>query len=385
MEPLLTYQDIELTLIEVILWLALLLLGILITLLLARRGAKNPILERQLSDMAERQAALQGRLSQFADDSAQRDAHFRESLDTRLSKVSESVGKSIVETQERNSQNLKQLHERLALIDRAQKNIETLSGEVSGLQSLLSNKQSRGAFGEKQMQDLIATYLPPNAFTFQATLSNGKRVDALIHMPNDQGDVAVDSKFPMEAWRRLTDADNTPDEAQAQRDFARDMLVHIKAVAEKYLIFGETHDIALLFLPSEAVYAELHANFPQVVEKGFSEKVMIVSPTTFMATLHTMRAVMKDAAMREQAHIIQREVGQMAKDVTLLDDRVAKLQSHFNQTTEDMRKIRISTEKITKRADKIETLDVADPARENVTDFQAAARAKDPTLKGTGS
>jgi DNA recombination protein RmuC len=287
---------------------------------------------------------------------------------------------SIEKTQERNSQNLKQLHERLALIDRAQKNIETLSGEVSGLQSLLSNKQSRGAFGEKQMQDLIENYLPPNGYSFQATLSNGKRVDALIHLPGGQGDVAIDRKFPMEAWRRLTDADNTPAEASAARDFKRDMLVHVKAVSEKYLIFGETHDIALMFLPSEAIYAELHANFPDVIERGFSAKVMIVSPTTFMATLHTMRAVMKDAAMREQAHIIQREVGMMAKDVTLLDDRVAKLQSHFTQTTEDMRKIRISTEKITKRADKIEALDVEEPqASSSVTDFTPKP------LKDTGS
>jgi len=279
------------------------------------------------------------------------------------------VGKSLTDTQERNSANLKQLHERLALIDRAQKNIETLSGEVSGLQSLLSNKQSRGAFGEKQMQDLISNYLPKNGYSFQHTLSNGKRVDALIHLPGDQGDVAIDSKFPMEAWRRLTEADNTPEQAQAAKEFSHDVLVHIKAVAEKYLIFGETHDVAMLFLPSEAIYAELHANFPQVIEKGFSQKVMIVSPT-----LHTMRAVMKDAAMREQAHIIQREVGMMAKDVSLLDDRVAKLQSHFNQSTDDIRKIRISTEKITKRADKIESLDVQEEApASNIAEFRKPA------------
>jgi DNA recombination protein RmuC len=391
MKPIFTYDGISLTLIELCLWLALMLLGVLVTILLSRRGhareldrqtAIGDAVKTQLSDMAEKQAALQGRLSQFADDTVQRDAMFRESLDSRLSQVSEKVGASIIQTQERNSANLKQLHERLALIDRAQKNIETLSGEVSGLQSLLSNKQSRGAFGEKQMQDLIENYLPPNGYSFQATLSNGKRVDALIHLPSGQGDVAIDSKFPMEAWRRLTEADNTPMEAQAARDFKRDMLVHIKAVSEKYLIFGETHDVALLFLPSEAVYAELHANFPDVIEKGFSEKVMIVSPTTFMATLHTMRAVMKDAAMREQAHIIQREVGLIAKDVTLLDDRVAKLQTHFNQTGEDIRKIRISTEKITKRADKIEALEMEDkPSTSNVADFKAPARG----LKDTGS
>ena len=383
MEPLVSYSGLELTLVEFILGAALILFGSLVTLIFARRGAgaadekaaaRAETLQSHLTAMTERQTELQGRLAQMAEDSATRETQLRESLDTRLNKVSERVGQSIESTQERNSANLKQLHERLALIDRAQKNIETLSGEVSGLQSLLSNKQSRGAFGEKQMQDLIANYLPANGYSFQHTLSNGKRVDALIHLPGDQGDVAIDSKFPMEAWRRLTAADNTPAAAQAGKDFARDVLVHIKAVAEKYLIFGETHDVAMLFLPSEAIYAELHANFPQVIEKGFSQKVMIVSPTTFMATLHTMRAVMKDAAMREQAHIIQREVGAMAKDVVLLDDRVAKLQTHFNQTGEDIRKIRISTEKITKRATKIESLDVQEekPAS-NIAEFRKPA------------
>ena len=383
MEPIISYSGLDLTLIEIILGAALLLLGALVTLIFARRGdpkaaereaQRAEALQSHLTAMTERQTELQGRLAQMAEDSATRETQLRESLDTRLNKVSERVGQSIESTQERNSVSLKQLHERLALIDRAQKNIEALSGEVSGLQSLLSNKQSRGAFGEKQMQDLIANYLPANGYSFQHTLSNGKRVDALIHLPGDQGDVAIDSKFPMEAWRRLTEADNTDGQAAASREFARDVTIHIKAVAEKYLIFGETHDVAMLFLPSEAIYAELHANFPHVIEKGFSQKVMIVSPTTFMATLHTMRAVMKDAAMREQAHIIQKEVGAMAKDVSLLDDRVAKLQTHFNQSNEDIRKIRISTEKITKRADKIESLDVQEETpTSNITEFRKPA------------
>lgn len=369
MDSLISYQGLEISLIELILGAVLFLVGVLLALAFTRRGAQD--LQAHLSDMTERQQALQGRLSQFAEDTAQRDTLFRESLDSRLSQVSERVGKSIVDTQERNSENLKQLHERLALIDRAQKNIETLSGEVSGLQKVLSNKQARGAFGEKQMQDLIEDFLPPHAYSFQTPLSNGKRVDALIHMPGDQGDVAVDSKFPLEAWRRISNAETDFDLTSAKREFARDVRVHLKAVAEKYLIFGETHDVALLFLPSEAVYAELHANFPEVIEDGFKLKVMVVSPTTFMATLHTMRAVMKDAQMREQAHIIQREVGLMAKDVTLLDDRVAKLQTHFNQSAEDVRKIRISTEKITKRADKIESLDMEDSPAPKVTDIRA--------------
>jgi len=382
MEPLLSFGGLELSLVEIILLLVFALIGAIIASLVAgrRKDPEAALLAAQmrekLTEMQAQQGALQGRLSQFAEDSAQRDTMFRESLDERLSKVSERVGKSIVETQERNSANLKQLHERLALIDRAQKNIETLSGEVSGLQSLLSNKQARGAFGEKQMQDLIETYLPPNAFTFQHTLSNGKRVDALIHLPGDQGDVAIDSKFPMEAWRRLTEADNTDQEILAKRGFAADVTRHLNDIAAKYLIFGETHDIAMLFLPSEAVYAEIHTHFPQVIEHSFTKKVMIVSPTTFMATLHTMRAVMRDAAMREQAHIIQSEVGKMAKDVTLLDDRVAKLQSHFNQSTEDIRKIRISTDKITSRADKIESLDVQEKEKpsDNITAFPNAKK-----------
>ena len=378
MEPVVEFSGIALTLVELLIGALLLLLGIFISLFFRRSGKEDALrLQQQIQQMGQQQTELQGRLSQFAETSAQRDAVFQESLDARLSNVSERVGASLLQTQEKNAASLTQLHERLALIDRAQKNIETLSGEVSGLQNLLSNKQARGAFGEKQMQDLIETYLPPNAYSFQHTLSNNKRVDALIHLPAGQGDVAIDSKFPMEAWRRLTEADNTPDEHRAQRDFANDVNRHIKDVASKYLIFGETHDLALLFLPSEAIYAELHANFPEVIEKGFASKVMIVSPTTFMATLHTMRAVMRDAAMREQAHIIQREVGMMAKDVSLLDERVSKLQTHFAQSGEDIRKIRISTEKITKRADKIDSLDMPETDKttnltgDNVAPFKA--------------
>jgi len=356
MEPILSYSGLELSLVELILGAAMILLGALIAVMFSRGGSKK--LEGHIQKMGDQQAMLQGRLTQMAQDNARRDEQFRDSLDNRLSNVSDRVGKSILETQERNSESMKQLHERLALIDRAQKNIETLSGEVSGLQSLLSNKQARGAFGEKQMQDLITNYMPPHAYSFQATLSNNKRVDALIHLPQNQGDVAIDSKFPMESWRRMTEAENTPDAETAKKLFARDVLTHIKDISQKYLIFGETHDIALMFLPSEAIYAELHANFPKVIEKGFSQKVMIVSPTTFMATLHTMRAVMKDAAMREQAHIIQREVGILSQDIRRLDDRVEKLQTHFNQSIKDVEQIRTSTKKIIKRSDKIESLDV---------------------------
>jgi len=357
MEPLLTYGDISLTLIEIILGAALVLIGALIALFFSQFGAK----------------AMRG-LSQMAEDNVQREAAFRESLDTRLDQVSKRVGQSLSDTQARSTQNMKQLHERLALIDRAQKNIEALTGEVSGLQRLLSNKQSRGTFGEKQMQDMIADFLPPNSFSFQTTLSNNKRVDALIDLPNGQGSLAIDSKFPLESWRRMDAADNEFDLTAAKRDFVRDIKAHTKAISERYLIRGETHDIALMFLPSEAIYLDLHTHFQPLIDDSFQKRVMIVSPTSFMATLHTVRAVMRDAAMREQAHVIQREVGEMAKDVDRLDQRVAKLQTHFNQTTEDMRSIRISTEKITKRSEKIENLDLKENKSELLPDAGAPKR-----------
>lgn len=372
MEPLLTYGDLSLTLIEIILGAALILLGAIIALFFSQFGAKT--LRGHLSDMSDKHAALQGRLAQMAEDSVQREAVFRESLDMRLDQVSKRVGQSLADTQERSSQNMKQLHERLALIDRAQKNIEALTGEVSGLQRLLSNKQTRGTFGEKQMQDMMIDFLPPNSFRFQATLSNSKRVDALIDLPNGQGSLAIDSKFPLESWRRMDGADNQFDHTAAKRDFVRDIKAHIKAISERYLIPGETHDIALLFLPSEAIYLDLHTHFQQLIDESFQKRVMIVSPTSFMATLHTVRAVMRDAAMREQAHVIQREVGEIAKDVDRLDQRVAKLQSHFNQTTEDMRGIRISTEKISKRSDKIQSLDLEDSSGDLLPDAGSAKR-----------
>ncbi|NNC35906.1 MAG: DNA recombination protein RmuC [Hyphomonadaceae bacterium] len=366
MDPIISYSGLELTIVELILGAALMLLGALITVIVMRRGGAQ--LKQYLNEMTHRHTELQGRLSQFAEDASSREEKLRQSLDTRLDQVSHKVGQSLSETQEKSTKNLKDLHERLALIDRAQKNIETLSGEVTGLQNLLSNKQARGAFGEKQMQDLIENYLPPDAYTFQATLSNGKRADALIHLPNDQGDVAIDAKFPMEAWRRLDEAETDIGKTAAQRSFRGDMRVHIKAIADKYLIFGETYDVALLFLPSEAVYAEMHTNFPDIVEMGFAQKVMIVSPTTFMATLHTMRAVMKDAAMREQAHIIQREVGVMADDVRRLSERASKLQTHFKQIEGDVSGILTSSTKITRRADKIEKLDLSEPDETEMID-----------------
>jgi DNA recombination protein RmuC len=359
MEPIVEFSGASITLTELLLAALLVLAAVLITAWVMRSGRSKEAsqLQTHLMDMRAEQSRLQGRLAQFAEDSERRDANFADVLDARLTGVSERVGKSLEHVQTRNSENLTKLHERLGLIDQAQSNIKALAGEVSGLQSILSNKQARGAFGEKQMQDLIRAFLPARAFTFQQTLSNNTRVDALIHMPEGHGDVAVDSKFPMESWRRMVEADGSYEAEGAKRDFRNDMLKHIKDISRKYLIEGETYELALLFLPSDAIFAELHNEFDAVVDKGFSQRVVIVSPTTFMATLHTMQAVMNDAEIQKNAALIKREVSVMAEDVARLDERVARLQKHFRMADKDMTDIQISSRKISSRAKKIGTVD----------------------------
>jgi len=267
--------------------------------------------------------------------------------------MKESLHGSTVKT----TQSLTQLQERLATIDKAQTNIEKLSGDVLGLQDILSNKQTRGAFGEIQLNDIVLRALAPDAYTFQATLSNGKRADCLIHLPNPPGPIVIDAKFPLEAYEAIRAAKTDEQLVQANRAMRASVRVHIKAISDKYIIEGETADGALMFLPSEAVYAELHANFPDVVREGFDARVWIVSPTTCMATLNTMRAVLKDARMREQAGAIRKELGLLYKDVDRLGTRVENLDKHFNQAGKDIEEIKISASKAGMRARRLDAFD----------------------------
>jgi DNA recombination protein RmuC len=319
-------------------------------------------LEERLQRMAEANAALDGRLQSLLDASAASSDTLRKSVDERLESVAKRMGDGLSESHKRTSESLAKLYERLTLIDAAQKNIAALSTEVSGLQALLANKQRRGAFGEIQMADLVKTYMPARSYDFQHTLSSGARVDCLLRLPNPPGPVAVDAKFPLEDWRAYAEAEDQTAKETAARGFKGSVLRHVKDIAEKYLIAGETADTALMFLPSEAVYATLHADFPDVVEASFRRRVMIVSPTTFMATLHTMRAVMRDAQMREQAHVIQKEVALLSDDVGRLDERVESLQRHFNKANEDVRLIRISAEKVKSRSDRIVEAELSETA-----------------------
>ncbi len=322
--------------------LALLIAGVLAGVVLSRREG---VLGR-LSQLAEGQAAAQNQIS--------------ERLQAQERALAKLLGEGMTEISKRTDSTLADIKERLAVIDAAQKNIGELSGQMVSLQDILANKQARGAFGEIQLRDLVQNVLPPSAYAFEQTLGNGKRVDCLLKLPNPPGSIAIDAKFPLESYRALCDAKDEAGRKQTARAFGTDIMKHIRDIAEKYIVPGETAESALMFLPSEAVYVELYANFPDVVEKSYLAHVWIVSPTTLWATLHTVRAVLKDVHMREQAHVIQKEVQTMLGDVNRLDDRVGKLQDHFGLAVEDIRQIRISTDKITKRGERIEEIEVGE-------------------------
>jgi len=289
-------------------------------------------------------------------------------LDGRLAQLAASVDAQLAahrrlgDDKARADDTLGALHERLGRIDEAQSRIERLSAQVLELQDVLSNKQARGAFGEVQLENLVRDCLPPSAYAFQATLGNGRRADCLLRLPSPPGPIVVDAKFPLESWHALRAAHG--DEAatkRASRELATAVRRHVADVAARYIVPGETAESALLFLPSEAVYAELHARFPSVVEESYQARVWIVSPTTLMATLNTVRAVLRDVRMREQAGLVQREVRLLLDDVRRLDDRVGKLASHFRQAEDDVREIAVSTGKVVDRAERIDEVDLGDP------------------------
>jgi DNA recombination protein RmuC len=276
-----------------------------------------------------------------------------------LSKV---VSDRLDRSEKATGQVITDLRERLARIDEAQRKIGELSAQVVSLQQILTNKQARGAFGEVQLNDLVANALPSSAYALQCTLSSGVRADCVLKLPNPPGSIAIDAKFPLESYHLLRAV--KPGDAQglavAQRAFQQAMRKHIGDIRDKYILPGETAESALLFLPSESIYAELHANFPAIVDESYKARVWIVSPTTMMATLNTVRAVLKDVRMREQAGEIQKAVGLMLGDVRRLDERVENLKKHFAQTEKDLRDIDISTTSITKRGERILDTDLGD-------------------------
>jgi len=314
-------------------------------------------LSGQLKQMAASQEARQNSMSERLQ--AQERAVTKK-LEERLNDVSRSVGDKLQKTSEKTVQTFNSLHERLAVIDAAQKNIKDLSQEMVGLQGILSNKQARGAFGQIRMEDLVSDTLPPSAFAFQQKLSNGKIVDCLIKLPSPPGSIGIDSKFPRENYESMISAEDKHTRKKLAKAFAADITKHIRDIAEKYILPDETAEQAIMFLPAESIYAEIHSSFHSVVEESFRRKVYIVSPTTLMATLNTVRAVLKDAHMREQANVILAEVSAMLLDVARLDERIDKLSRHFRQSNDDIDQIKISTDKIVRRGDRIEQIQLGE-------------------------
>ncbi len=314
-------------------------------------------LGQRVQALGEGQERLAGGLHHVSEAQAKQQTSMLQLMEKRLADVQLQMNENLQGSARRTARSLGELQQRLTAIDKAQENITKLSGDVLSLQDILSNKQTRGAFGEIQLNDIVSKALPSDSYTLQATLSNGRRADCLIHLPNPPGPIVIDSKFPLEPYEALRNANTDWELNEATRQLRTAVKKHIKDISEKYIIEGETADGALMFLPSEAVYAELHANFSELVREGFSARVWIVSPTTCMATLNTMRAILKDARMREQAGAIRRELGLLYQDVDRLGTRVENLDRHFTQAAKDITEIKISADKAGKRARRLDNFD----------------------------
>ncbi|MBY5998393.1 DNA recombination protein RmuC [Nitratireductor aquimarinus] len=343
--------------------------------------------EARMVELTRAQAELQGRMGSIAEVFGNRQAELTRALSERLDGMSTRLGQSINQQTKSTHENLAKLQERLAVIDTAQNNIQSLAGQVVQLQQILSNKQTRGAFGQSRMEAIIADGLPHGAYEFQATLSNGSRPDCVVKMPNDAPSLVIDAKFPLEAWnaiRAASEGEGGSPEARkgAEAAFRRDIDVHIRAISEKYLLTGETQDTAFMFVPSESIFAEIHENFENLVQRAHRARVVIVSPSLLMLSIQVIQAVLKDARMREQAHLIQAEVVRLMQDVGRLDERVRKLQTHFMQANRDIDQILTSTEKVTKRGEKIEALELGAGEAEKPAKDDNRLAPKPPTGEG---
>ncbi len=370
-------MSLNLSSILIILILSIVFLLILILYLMLRpqrspADSQTPIIDNlnifgeKIQKLSEGQERLTGGLQTVSEAQAKAQLSMINMMEERLAKVQLQMTENLSHSSRRTAQSLGDLQQRLSTIDKAQEKITKLSGDVLSLQDILSNKQTRGAFGEIQLTDIVSKALPSDGFQLQATLSNGKRADCLIKLPNPPGPIVIDSKFPLEAYEALRNASSETEISSAVRLFRTSVRKHIKDISEKYIIEGETADGAILFLPSEAVYAELHANFSELVREGFSARVWIVSPTTCMATLNTMRAILKDARMREQAGAIRNELTSLYQDVDRLGIRVESLDRHFNQAAKDISEIKISADKAGRRAKRLDNFDFEEISKENL-------------------
>ena len=336
--------------------LALVVLTIVFIVQLGHKKQSTATQDEQLGE-------LRVRLQTLAEISVTRHGELARAVNERLDRMTHKVGTDLNETARKTHESISRLNERLAVIDTAQKNLTELSSNMVSLQEILANKQARGAFGQMRMEAIVKDGLPAGAYTFQATLSNGKRPDCLLHMPNTPAGVVIDAKFPLEGFEAFRAARSEDEKKLSGRRVRTDVGKHIEAMADKYLIAGETQDTAILFVPSESIYADLAEHFPDIVQKAHRARIVICAPNMLMLAVQTMQAILKDVQMREQAHLIQREVATLMEDMGRFRDRVLDLQRHFGQANGDIEKILTSAEKITKRGQKIERLDFEDEAK----------------------
>jgi len=319
-------------------------------------------MEKRFGEIVQAHAELTGRLQAMGQHQASQQSTLTRTLNERLDKMSHRLGQNLESTTKQTTDRLGALHERLAVIDTAQKNITELSGQMVSLQDILSNKQSRGQFGQGQMEAIIMDGLPKGIYSFQHTLSNNMRPDCIINLPTTDTVMVIDAKFPLEAFRKFAKAENEDMRKTARSAIRTDMSKHIKDISEKYFIPGETNETAIMFVPSESIYAELHENFDELIQKAYKSRIVIVSPNMLMLSIQTLQAIFKDAQMREQAGVIQAEVGKMMEDVHRLRDRILDLQKHFALANSDIDKILVSSEKISKRGHAIEQLELEEDA-----------------------
>lgn len=357
--------------------LALFALAVTLAVHMRRRREEASAHEAQLSE-------LKIRVQTLAEISVTRHGELARAVNERLDRMTHRVGTDLNETARKTNDSIAKLNERLAVIDTAQKNLTELSTNMVSLQEILANKQARGAFGQMRMETIVKDGLPKGAYTFQATLSNGKRPDCLLHMPNASASVVIDAKFPLEGFEAFRTARREEEKKEAARRVRIDVARHVDAMAERYFIPGETQDTAILFVPSEAIYADLCEHFSDLVQKAHRARIVICAPNLLMLAVQTMHAILKDVKMREQAHLIQREVVHLMEDTGRLRERVLDLQRHFGQANADIEKILTSSERIAARGRKIEGLEFDEaPAAATIEHLANGAAGPSPSASAT--
>jgi DNA recombination protein RmuC len=320
--------------------------------------AKSADLEGKLAGMLQGQYEMNARMQTMAQIFGDRTSDLMRTVNERIDAQGQRVGQALQDSNTKTSESLSALNERLAVIDKAQSNMADLGREVVSLQSILSNKQTRGAFGQGRMEAIITDHLPAGAFAFQYTLSNNKRPDCVVFMPNGGPKLVVDAKFPLESWERVRTATNEMELKQAMAGFRSDIGYHVRTISENYLIPDETQDTAFMFVPSESIFADIHERFDDLVQKAMRQRVVIVSPLMLMLAIQVVQGLLRDVRMREEAHKIQKEVRELLDDVGRLKDRVIALQKHFAQANNDIGEILTSTSKVVRRGQRIDELDL---------------------------